>query len=93
MRLFEATGIGAFLLTDAKPDLGELFEPGREVATYRHAAEAAERIRHYLAHPEERDAIARAGQRRTLAEHTYARRAEQLVEILGPVVSSRRPVG
>ena len=35
MRLYEATGVGAALLTDAGRNLGELFEPGVEVATYR----------------------------------------------------------
>ena len=35
MRLFEATGVGAFLLTDFKDNLHELFEPDREVAVWR----------------------------------------------------------
>src|SRR5207253_1589114 len=30
MRLYEATGVGTFLLTDAKRNLGELLEPGVE---------------------------------------------------------------
>jgi spore maturation protein CgeB len=32
MRLFEATGVGAFLLTDFKDNLDTLFAPDREVA-------------------------------------------------------------
>ena len=35
MRLFEATGVGAFLLTDFKDNLHTLFEPDREVAVWR----------------------------------------------------------
>ena len=35
MRLFEATGVGAFLLTDFKDNLHALFEPDREVAVWR----------------------------------------------------------
>ena len=39
-------------------------------------------IRHYLEHEEERRAIAEAGQRRTLREHSYAVRMEELSEVL-----------
>ena len=35
MRLFEATGVGAFLLTDFKDNLDTLFAPDREVAVWR----------------------------------------------------------
>ena len=37
MRLFEATGAGALLATEAADNLPELFEPGREVLAYRDA--------------------------------------------------------
>ena len=35
MRLFEATGVGAFLLTDFKDNLHTLFAPDRDVAVWR----------------------------------------------------------
>ena len=82
MRLYEATGVGTMLLTDAKDNLGELFEPGREVVTYASADELADAVNHYLAHDDERGAIARAGQARTLREHTYAKRMAELVSTL-----------
>lgn len=82
MRLYEATGVGALLLTDRKDNLGDLFEIGKEVVAYSSAEEAAELIRYYLAHPDEAQAIARAGQARTLREHTYRHRMEELVPIL-----------
>lgn len=82
MRLYEATGVGTLLLTDRKDNLGELFEVGKEVVAYSSAEEAAELIRYYLAHPDEAQAIARAGQARTLREHTYGHRMEELVSIL-----------
>ena len=74
MRLFEATGCGALLITDYKDNLHELFEIGKEVVVYRSAEECAELINYYLAYPEEAEAIARAGQERTLSEHTYSLR-------------------
>lgn len=83
MRLYEATGMGAMLLTDWKENLYEMFEPGREVVAYRSHDECFEMIRHYLDHEEERREIAAAGQERTLREHTYLRRMEEFVEIVG----------
>jgi len=82
MRLYEATGVGTLLLTDARDNLSELFEPSLEVVTYADEDELVERVRHYLAHEDERRAIARAGQERTLREHTYGVRMRELVSIL-----------
>ncbi|MDX6290616.1 MAG: hypothetical protein QOH42_2415 [Blastocatellia bacterium] len=83
MRLYEATGVGTMLVTDAKINLHELFEPGKEVVAYRSPEECAELIAHYLDHPVEREAIASAGQQRTLREHTYYHRMQELIEIIG----------
>jgi len=82
MRLYEATGVGAMLLTDRKDNLHELFDIGREVVAYSSKEEAAELVRYYLAHPEEMARIAQAGQARTLREHTYTQRMQELVSIL-----------
>ncbi len=83
MRMFETTGVGPFLLTDWKANTSDLFEPGREVVEYTNAEDCAEKIGYYLEHEKEREQIASAGQRRTLAEHTYAHRMRELVEIAG----------
>ena len=82
MRLYEATGVGSLLLTDAKRNLDELFDVGKEVVAYRDEDELVEAVEHYLAHEDERAAIAAAGQRRTLADHTYAVRMKELSAIL-----------
>ena len=82
LRLYEATGVGCLLMTDWKKNLNEMFEPDREVAVYRNPQECAELIEYYLEHEEERAAIARAGQQRTLREHTYYHRVNELVDIV-----------
>jgi spore maturation protein CgeB len=82
MRLFEATGVGALLLTEAAANLRELFQPGREVITYSSVDELIDRARYFLENAEERIAIADAGQTRTLDEHTYGRRIPELVSML-----------
>ena len=82
MRLYEATGVGALLVTDAKQNLSELFDPGEEIVAYTDEEDLIEKIRYYLGHEDERARVARAGQERTLREHTYEHRMRELVEIL-----------
>ena len=60
---------------------GTLFEVGKEVIAYSSIEECAEQMRYYLDHPQEREAIALAGQKRTLQEHTYWHRAQQLADM------------
>lgn len=82
MRLFETTGVGALLVTDWKENLHEMFDVGKEVVAYRTAQECVELIKHYLAHDEERRAVALAGQERTLRDHTYQQRMKELADIV-----------
>lgn len=76
MRLFEATGMGTCLVTDWKQNLGSLFDLDREIVTYRNPAECCEKIRFLIDHPATRNTIAKAGQVRTLKDHSL--RAEVL---------------
>jgi spore maturation protein CgeB len=80
MRLFEATGAGAFLLTDFKDNLDTLFAPDREVAVWRSTDDCLNAIDRYLGDDRSREEIARAGQARTMVQHTYRHRT---TEILG----------
>ena len=83
LRLFEATGMGALLVTEAKSNLGDLFKAGSEVdETSENSTECAEVVSHYLDHPHEAQAIAAAGQRRTLRDHTWRDRMERLVDMI-----------
>jgi spore maturation protein CgeB len=82
MRLFEATGMGAALVTEAAPNLQELFSPDHEVATYVRASDLVETLRSLLVDDRHRLELASAGHERVLAEHTFGRRMEQLAPIL-----------
>jgi spore maturation protein CgeB len=82
MRLYEATGVGALLITDHKKNLSYIFEPGKEVITYRSPEECVEKIKYYLENEKEREKIAKAGQRRTLSEHTYLNRMKEHIGIV-----------
>jgi spore maturation protein CgeB len=82
MRLYEATGVGALVVTESAPNVPDLFEPEREVVTYTGLPDLREKLEHLLARDDERRAIATAGQDRTLRDHTYRRRMQELVPIL-----------
>ena len=82
MRLYEATGVGTLLITDYKDNLGQLFEIGKEIVAYRSPEECLDLISYYLDHEQECKAIAKAGQERTLNEHTYSQRMRELLDIV-----------
>ena len=82
MRLYEATGTGALLVTDWKENLHEIFEPGKEVVAYKTPEECLDLVKYYLDHDQKREAIAQAGQERTLREHTYYQRMQELMAII-----------
>jgi spore maturation protein CgeB len=86
MRLFEATGVGSCLVTDGKENLATLFEPDREVVAYRSGPELVDALRRLAGDPDSARVIAEAGQRRTLASHTFAHRAPLLDEHLRKMV-------
>jgi hypothetical protein len=82
MTLFEATGVGSLLVIDHGKDLHILYEPGKELVAYRTPNECAELINYYLNHEDERKSVALAGQKRTLKEHTFYHRMQELLEIV-----------
>ncbi len=82
MSLYESTGMGVLLMVDNKENLHEIFEVGKEVVAYDSADDLVEKIEYYLSNEEERKAIAAAGQKRTLKEHTYEKRMIELIDII-----------
>ena len=89
MRLFEATGVGAFLLTDFKDNLDTLFAPDREVAVWRSIEDCLGVIGRMIGDDNGRAAIARAGHARTMAQHTYRHRASEILGFVAGVRANR----
>jgi len=81
--LFEAAGCGAFQIADWRPALPELFEPEREIVTFRTRSELKEKVEYYLSHAEERGAMARRAQQRAHRDHSYEARLKRMFQILG----------
>jgi spore maturation protein CgeB len=84
-RLFEAAGAGACLISDAWEGIELFFEPGDEVLVARDGAEVAALLEEVT--PARARAIGQRARRRLLAEHTYARRAEQVEALLQRVLA------
>ena len=82
MRLYEATGMGSVLLTDEKDNLENLFKIDNEIVTYNSKEEALEKYNFLERNPDKMRQIAKAGQQRTLNEHTYEIRIKELIIIL-----------
>jgi spore maturation protein CgeB len=80
VRLFEAAGCATPIISDYWEGLDTFFEPGKEILL----AENSENIMDFLTSlPEtERAEIGRRGQKRVLANHTAAHRAQELLSYL-----------
>lgn len=83
VRLFEVTGVGSLLLTDNQENLATLFQPDEEVLSYDAVDDCLKKIDHFLKMDREREAIAQRGQDRTLSQHTYGHRVEQILGFIG----------
>jgi spore maturation protein CgeB len=78
-RLFEAAACGATVLTDCWPGLEAFYQPGEELLTTRSATDTVAALQHDDA---ALAAIGRAARERTLAQHTSAHRAADLLDAL-----------
>ncbi len=87
MRIYEATGVGSFLITEHSDSVQDMFEPGKEIETYRNQGELEDKIRYYLDHPKERENIAKRGQARCLRDHSLDVRARELDCLIGKYLS------
>lgn len=81
-RVFDCLASGAFLITSPKKVVQEFFTihgPGQELVVFRNEEHLMELIDYYLAHEDERKAIAGRGQAKVLREHTYDHRVRQML--------------
>lgn len=78
MRMFEATGLGVCLLTDARDENSDLFDIANEIVTYNSYDELIEKAKWLLENPKEAEKIAKNGQSRTLRCYSYRNKAEKM---------------
>jgi spore maturation protein CgeB len=90
MRTFEVLACGAFMLAERTAEHQEFFREGEEVGYFSSAEELVEKVRYYLNHDSERQRMAEAAYHKvTSANHTYAHRLQQILELAAPLVSER----
>ena len=88
VRLFEAAACGTPVISDWWPGLDEFFVPGQEILVARSTSSVVRWLQEIT--PAERRRIGRRARARVLAEHTAARRAEQLEQFFEEAVAWRR---
>lgn len=88
VRLFEAAGCGATIISDVWPGIETFFVPGQEILL----AESSSEVLGYLTHlsPKEACSIGRRAQERVLAEHSAERRAIQFEDLVGANALARQ---
>lgn len=81
-RLFEVPGRGGFSIFPDIKGVEECYEPDKEIVLYKHGdfQDLKEKIDYYLTHDAEREAIRLAGFKRTIADHTYVKRWEFILD-------------
>jgi len=82
-RPFELAACGAAIVSNPYNGIERWFEPGRELVIVHDADEAVTAYRELLGDPGRAEELGRRARERVLDEHTYRRRAEQLLELLG----------
>lgn len=83
-RIFDAPAANAFVLTDWRPQITNLFEPD-EIACYQEPGEIAELCQFYLNHPKDRAKIAAKGRKRVLAQHKWEDRLKTLLDRMSAI--------
>jgi hypothetical protein len=83
-RIFEAPPCGALLLTEHSESNGqaELFVEGEHFVTFNDLDDLLRKADYYLAHHDEREKIARAGQSLVLQHHTYEQRTQMMLDVV-----------
>jgi len=66
------------VVTERGKNTSDLFEPGKEILTYESIDEAVKVTKKALADFETYSKLAKAGQHRTLTQHTFKSRAKDL---------------
>jgi spore maturation protein CgeB len=88
-RNFEIPGCGGFQLSGKADNLEDYFIPDKEIALFGSTSELIDKIKYYLSHEKERQDVANAGYRRTLKEHTYEKRFNDIFRQMGFDVSKQ----
>jgi spore maturation protein CgeB len=78
-RTYTIPASGGFMVHERNPEVLDLYEENEEIVCFDSTEELAAKIDYYLAHPEERIAIAQAAHRRCVPAYSYDNRVAQIL--------------
>lgn len=81
-RTFEIAASGTLQLVDARSDIASFYTPGVEIETFSSQEELLGKIDFYLNHEKERREMVLRALDRTLREHTYTHRINELLTVV-----------
>lgn len=81
LRAFEVTGSEGFLLTNYQPDYDDVFVANEEYVYFEDEDDMMGKLEYYLSHERERKEIAHNGYLRTLNDHSFEKRIEEIEAI------------
>ncbi len=82
-RAFEIAGIGGFQIIHRREIMKSLFEEEKELISFTEMADLNDKIKYYLNNDDERNKIAKAGQIKAYASHTYKNRLDIILMRIG----------
>ena len=82
LRVFEVLGSEGFLISNYQADFDDVYVAGEDYVYYESQDDLLTKIDYYLEHEKECKEIAHNGYIRTLENHTFEHRIEQITEIL-----------
>ena len=82
-RHFEVPACGTLEMTQDADDMRDYYNLGEEIVVYENGKDLAEKIKYYLAHQDEREAIAKRGYERTQRDHSTEKRFEDVFRMIG----------
>ena len=80
MRIFDILACGGFVLAEHSQEIGQVFEIGESIVTYRNLEELLSKADYYLRHPQEAQEIAERGRKAILRDHTIAGRVGHMLD-------------
>ena len=92
-RTFEHPACKVFQLSNFDKRVTRYFEEDKEIVFYRDKKDLVEKIAYYSTHADQRRSIAEAAYRRTLRDHTWERRFEEIFKAArGMPLSGKQPL-
>ena len=82
LRMWDIMGAGGFLMTNYQAEIPYYFKEGEDLVCFDGINDLCEKAEYYLAHEEERLAIAENGYRKVREHHNYIERINTMLDII-----------